>query len=105
MASNFKIVLDQKKDTLYLRLTGDFDGSSACELFNVLRKNGCDTIRIVICTDELRNIVPFGRDVFRQNLCRLNGLSRRIFFSGEKSRQIVSDSKFDMKLLNRRNGS
>lgn len=37
MAHNFKINIHRTIDNLYLRLMGDFDGSSAFELFNALK--------------------------------------------------------------------
>lgn len=89
MASNFKISINRKRDSLYLKLTGDFDGTSACELFNVLKENGNDAYEIVIYTSDLKTIVPFGTDVFRRNFRHLNGLSGRIFFRGENSGRIA----------------
>ena len=40
MASNFTISVHRNSDQLDLRLMGDFDGTSACELLNALEKNG-----------------------------------------------------------------
>ena len=36
MASNFKISVHRNSDSLDLKLMGDFDGTSACELLNVM---------------------------------------------------------------------
>ena len=38
MAANFRIRVHQNSDNLHLRLDGDFDGSSACELLDLLNK-------------------------------------------------------------------
>ena len=40
MASNFRLFLHETGDSLHLKLYGDFDGSSAHELINALKKNG-----------------------------------------------------------------
>ena len=36
MSRNFKIETHYNRDEVHLRLVGDFDGSSACELLNIL---------------------------------------------------------------------
>jgi len=38
MASNFRIYCHQTRDSLHIKLTGDFDGSSAYELINSLKE-------------------------------------------------------------------
>ena len=40
MASNFQIFSYKTKDSLHLKLAGDFDGSSAHELINKLLEHG-----------------------------------------------------------------
>ncbi len=42
MASNFRIFLHETRDSLHLKLDGDFDGSSAHELLNTLKKYDTD---------------------------------------------------------------
>jgi len=37
MASNFQITFNRHEDSMHLRLYGDFDGSSAHELINLLK--------------------------------------------------------------------
>jgi hypothetical protein len=91
MASNFKIFVHRNEDNLHLKLMGDFDGSSACELLNVLKKS-CDNVyRVIIHTNCLSNIVPFGRDVFQQNLRDLKNLPIKIMFTGENAAQITPE--------------
>ena len=68
MASNFHIISYKFEDTLYLRLTGDFDESSAHELTNRLTKHDNGSENIFIDTNNLKTIHPFGRDVFQKNL-------------------------------------
>jgi len=38
MALNFKIICHKNSENLHLKLMGDFDGSSAYELINTLKK-------------------------------------------------------------------
>lgn len=59
MAANFRISVHRKSHTLDLRLTGDFDGMSACELINVLRENGDGVGRIFVDTSGLKNVYPY----------------------------------------------
>ena len=68
MASNFHIISYKDGDSLYLRLSGNFDGGSAHELINTLKKNGNGSWDIFIDTNNLKTIHPFGRDVFQKNL-------------------------------------
>lgn len=64
MASNFKILVHRNTENLHLTLLGDFDGTSACELLNILKKkcNGAD--RVFIHTSGLKKIYPFGQSTF-----------------------------------------
>ena len=88
MASNFRILLHRNSDNLHLKLAGDFDGSSAWELINVL-KNKCRGVsNVIIHTSSLRNIHPFGLDTFQQNFIYTKGLSVHIFFTGDYACQI-----------------
>jgi len=40
MASNFQIYSYKTRDSLHLKLNGDFDGNSAHELINILNEAG-----------------------------------------------------------------
>jgi len=92
MASNFKIFTHRGNDALHLKLAGDFDGSSACELFNVLKENGNSACRIIIHTNDLKSVIPFGREIFKKNLGYLNGMSRRLHFQGKNSYLIFPEN-------------
>jgi hypothetical protein len=85
MASNFKISSHRNSNTLHLKLTGDFDGTSACELLNVLKKNTSRVNNVFIHTGCLNNVYPFGRDTFKKNLCDLKGRSIRLMFTGSNA--------------------
>jgi hypothetical protein len=89
MASNFHIFRHRKKDTLHLKLEGDFDGSSALELINTIEEYGVGFHQISIDTNDLKTIYPFGRNVFQKNLGRFNKKWNRLIFIGENEHNIA----------------
>ena len=82
---NFKILLFETSDSLHLKLKGDFDGSSALELINTLEEYGVGFRQILIDTNDLKTIYPFGRNMFQKKLGRNHKkLSRLIFFGANE---------------------
>jgi hypothetical protein len=55
MESNFQIFSFKTKDTLHLKLDGDFDGSSAHELINTLIAHSNGLWEIFIDTNNPKN--------------------------------------------------
>ena len=88
MASNFQIYSFKTRDSLHLKLTGDFDGNSAFELINTLTKNGKYYYEIFIDTNELNIIHPFGKDVFQKNLRSSNKIYKNLVFIGKNGHEI-----------------
>ena len=88
MALNFKIVIQRNNGSLRLKLTGDFDGSSAFELINILKEHNGKVGKIVINTDGLSSIHPFGQGVFQKN-CSISKLSRGLTFTGKYGNTIT----------------
>ena len=88
MASNFQIYSFKTRDSLHLKLAGDFDGSSAYELINTLTEQGKDLYEIFIDTNDLKTIHPFGKDVFQKNLRSSNKLFRNLVFIGKNGYEI-----------------
>jgi len=82
MASNFRILAHRNNDTLYLRLLGDFDGSSAFELINALKAHDCGAGQVVVDTCGLSSLHPFGLGVF-QKKSSMNILCRDLAFTGK----------------------
>ena len=66
MASNFGIGIQKNSNGFGLKLAGDFDGTSAYELIYAIKKLPEDTVAISIYTNGLKNIHPFGLDVFHR---------------------------------------
>jgi anti-anti-sigma regulatory factor len=93
MASNFRILTHQNSDNLHLKLTGDFDGTSAWELLNILKKNCGRASKIFVHCSCLKEIDPFGRDVFHNNIHSIIGEAIFLLFTGEKARQIAPEER------------
>jgi hypothetical protein len=88
MASNFQMVLFKTRDSLHMKLEGDFDGNSAYELINALRDHGAEFFQIFIDTDDLKTVHAFGREVFQKNFGALKQLSNLIFI-GQNHRHLA----------------
>ena len=91
MATNFKIAAHRNDENLHLKLRGDFDGTSAHELLDVVRKRDAHISRVFIHTSNLRDIHPFGLHVFRSNVNVLKGQSVDLVFTGENASQFESN--------------
>lgn len=89
MANNFKISMYRTSYNLSIQLKGDFDGSSAAELLNTLQTHLNETDCISIDTRNLRNIHPFGGEVFRQNLFKLKRHLSQIKFLGKNAEKFL----------------
>ncbi len=83
MASNFHMFTHKTTDTLHIKLTGDFDGSSASELINVLATNRKEYYQIFINTTELNSIHPFGQEVMLRRLSGLKNHGPGVIFIGK----------------------
>ena len=83
MAANFKLFMHATRDSLHLKICGDFDGNSAYELINAIKENAAKSYQIFIDTDDLTNIYPFGRDVFQNNLAVSKMHLNKIVFIGK----------------------
>jgi hypothetical protein len=93
MASNFRISAHRNSENLHLKLTGDFDGSSAMQLINVLKKNSNNGVyKIIIHTSCLNDIYPFGLNTFHNNLHKLNSNTGRLLFTGENANQMAPET-------------
>lgn len=93
MAANFQTVVSIECDTLHLKLEGDFDGSSALELIYTLLENRGSANRVVIHTDGLNAVHPFGRAVFERRLPDVGKLNASIVFTGEHAEKIAPSPK------------
>ncbi|MFP4316980.1 MAG: peptidylprolyl isomerase [Desulfovibrionales bacterium] len=91
MNTNFLITYKKSKGNLYVRPVGDFDGSSAWQLTNLLHDNYDGQEKVFIDTKGLREICPFGCRTFQ---CRLDPKHiplERLFFMGDKGIEIAPE--------------
>jgi hypothetical protein len=89
MAGNFRVLLHRNSESLHLRLEGDFDGSSAHQLLQMLGENGHGVGKIFIHTNGLKEVHPFGAGVFQKNLNGLKAMKHDLIFTGEKGPEIA----------------
>ena len=66
MSRNFKIETHYDSNAIHLRLAGDFDGSSACELLHRLNVLARDAKRVIVDTGALTTVNDFGRGIFER---------------------------------------
>jgi hypothetical protein len=91
MASNFRIYSFKTSKSFHLKLSGDFDGSSAYELINTIADYGKGLYEIFINTNELKIIYPFGIEVFQKRLGALKKQFHGINFVGRTGHAILAD--------------
>lgn len=92
MAANFRITVHQNSENLHVKLDGDFDGSSAYELLNILKKRCPFASRAFIHTNSIRQIYPFGTSVFRSHLGELKPCKHMLLeFTGEHARELIPE--------------
>jgi anti-anti-sigma regulatory factor len=85
MARNFKIQVSQRNNDLYLDLRGDFDGTSAYHLLGTLKKHYGGDGKVIINTEHLRCIAPFGARIFRSDLHTTGCRRSNIIFTGKSN--------------------
>lgn len=86
MSCNFKISTHQNSDNVHLKLTGDFDGSSACELINALSGYSAKKNRIFVHTAGLHDVKTFGMLVFERDFAGIKRKPVAFVFTGKKLR-------------------
>jgi anti-anti-sigma regulatory factor len=83
MAKNFRVSAQKKSSrSMNLKLYGDFDATSACELLAVLQRSVQTCPTVSIDTDGLRSVSTFGLDVFLPKVSQLGNPSADILLTG-----------------------
>ena len=90
MARNFHMFTHKTTDTLHIKLSGDFDGSSAFELANFLANNQSKYYQIFINTKDLKSIYPFGLDVLQHSLGDIKEQGAGLIFIGKNFAQSLN---------------
>jgi len=91
LASNFRIISYNFDDSLFLRLTGDFDGDSAHELINALKEHVVGFSEIFIDTNELNKVNAFEKDIFIKNLVGIKKQVKNLIFVGANKYKLTQD--------------
>ena len=91
MSSNFQIYSLKNRESLHLKLAGDFDGSSAHELINKISEHGKGFYEIFIDTHNLKSVHPYGREVFQKRFGALKKQFHSITFIGRNGHEILAD--------------
>ena len=82
MAPNFKLFLHKTRESIHVKMCGDFDGNSAHELIQALQINGPKACEVFIDTEDLKNISTFGKEVFQNNIGNVKKQSMKLIFIG-----------------------
>ena len=93
MASDFKILIHKNSESLHLKLMGDFDSTSAHELFDTIKDNGSKMNKIFIHTNGLRSICPFDKTSFQNHFFTINNLSTNVIFTGDYANQLAPEER------------
>ncbi len=91
MDKNFEIFVYSNSDNLHLKLKGNFDGSSASELINVLEEKSTNVSKVYVHTSNLEEILPSGIDVFHKDINHTKNFSEKIMFTGKNAYFIAFD--------------
>jgi len=91
MAANFRILVHRSSESLHLKLIGDFDETSAQELFCALKKNGARVGRIFVHTSGIGTVDPSVRTTVLNNLSTLISEPARLIFTGENGAKLVPE--------------
>ncbi len=91
MKDKFKIFKHRHSDNLHLRLTGEFNDISVCELIDVLKDNYHEVMNVFIHTSNLNTVSAsdIARDVFSRNIRSMNDNRFSIQFTGGCESQLV----------------
>ena len=91
MSCKFRISAQRNNENLHLRLEGDFDGSSAHQLINYIKRNIHKRSRVVINTSSLKHIYPFGTNVLLNNFDFTDNRPVDFVFTGDKASDLASE--------------
>jgi hypothetical protein len=90
MASNFQLFLNKNRDGLHFHMYGDFDGISAYELINALKKHNKDYFEVFIDTNDLNKIHAFGIEVFQKKINLVAKNNGNLKFIGKHRHKFAS---------------
>ena len=89
MSSNFRIIPYNFDNTLFLRLTGDFDEYSARELINTLKEHDAGFSDIFIDTNEVNTVNTFEKETFEKNIAGIKKQVKNLIFIGANKNKLT----------------
>ena len=104
MATNFFITHNTRDGKLHVSPRGDFDANSAWELYNLLDEKYNNQGQVVIETQHLKNVCPFGCSTFQYQMCFSRIPRDRLFFQGDKGPLIAPKGSSIINLARRPRG-
>lgn len=93
MSMSFSIMTRRKNGNLHIDISGEFDGTSAWELVNAINDNYAGAGRIVINTDKVSRVAPFGVAIFIGQFPYMNLPGNVLAFEGVKAKEIFSRNR------------
>ena len=84
MSRSFKIETHYNRDAVHLRLAGDFDGSSACELLITLNALVRAAKRVIVDTASLNTVNDFGKGIFERRFIENTKGPCKVVLEGDK---------------------
>ncbi len=90
MAVNFKMSTTRKDNKrMIIRMSGDFDGTSAWELVHKLQEEAGNFDVVELDTRGIKNLVPFGRQTFLVQAAPLKKMKKTLLVSGPYADDLV----------------
>ena len=89
MTSNFQIRSFKTRNSLHLKLYGNFDTNSAQELISNLLTHGARYWDTFIDTNNLKTVHPFGKIALQMNLRNFKKQLNNLFFVGKNKHKIA----------------
>ncbi|MDY6903520.1 MAG: hypothetical protein SWH61_02435 [Thermodesulfobacteriota bacterium] len=87
--NEFKIFIHKNENNIHLRLTGNFDNSSAQSLCHVLEQNTDGYSAVFIHTANLDEVLPCASDALRSSAAITKYNDGQLIFTGEKARLVA----------------
>ena len=92
MAKNFRMIASEKPNrAIHIRLHGDFDGTSAHELADMLSACGSCFPEVAVHTDGLRKINAFGLGIFHTKIKKLRRYPVQVVFRGKHKHHFIEE--------------
>ncbi len=83
MHKNFRIECRRSVGNLHVYPKGILDGSSACQIINVIREKYKGKGRVFINTDQIKEALPFGTTTLGFQMGEITIPRDRIYFKGK----------------------